>query len=101
MTGTNFPTSSYTASVIYKGVESNSATIDSATGITATFTQGVPVSSTAVTPIIRFTPTSRRMLSTTTANYLEASNAVTVANAVAVTASTTGLECSFQGGCNY
>ena len=101
MTGTNFPTVGYTASVIYKGITSDSATIDSATSITGTFTNGVPVSTTGSTPTIRFTPTSRRMLSATTANYLEAAGTAELMNIVSVTSSTTGLECSFQGGCTY
>ena len=99
--GTDFPTSGYTVSVIIKGVTSTSATIASATSISATFASGVPVTASAATPTVRFTPTSRRMLSTATANYLEAAGSVTVTNAVTVSASTSGLECSFQGGCTY
>jgi len=98
--GTNFPTSGYTCSVIFKGVTSTSATISSATGVTATFAQGVPVTTAEATAIIRFTPTSRRMLSGTE-NFIEASTTVKLANAASVTASTSGLECSFQGGCKY
>ena len=98
--GTDFPTSGYTVTVTIKDVQSTSASITSGTAITATFANGVPVSATAATPIIRFSPTSRRMLSGT-ANFLQAAGAATVTNAVSVTASSTGLECSFQGGCAY
>jgi len=101
VTGTGFPTSGYTCSIIFKGVESSSATISSATAITATFSKGVPLSSAAADPIIRFTPSSRRMLGAG-ANFLEAAiGAVKLTNAVSVTASTTGLQCSYQGGCSY
>lgn len=36
-----------------------------------------------------------------TENFIEASTTVKLANAASVTASTSGLECSFQGGCKY
>ena len=101
VTGTSFPISGYTASVIFKGVESNSATIDSATGITATFTKGVPVSKDPAAPTVKFTPSSRRMLSGS-ANFIQATGAnVKLTSAPKVTASTSSLECSFQGGCTY
>ena len=49
---------------------------------------------------MRFTPSNRRMLSAT-ANFLDASSSATLTNAVSVSASTSGLECSFNGGCTY
>jgi hypothetical protein len=67
--GTGFPTSGYTGSVVHKGVESTSAVIDSALKVTATFAKGVPVTANAAAPIVKFAPSSRRMLSTS-ANYL-------------------------------
>ena len=98
VTGTAFPTSDYTASVIFKGVESNSATIDSATKITATFTKGVPVSKDPAAPLVKFTPSSRRMLSASvTSNFIQAAGAadVKLTSAPSVSGSTSGLECSF------
>ena len=102
VTGTSFPISGYTASVIFKGVESNSASIASATKITATFLKGVPVSKDPAAPTVKFTPTSRRMLSGS-ANFIQAAAGadVKLTSAPSVSASTTGLECSFQGGCSY
>ena len=96
VTGSSFPLSGYTASVVFKGVESSSATIDSATKVTATFTGGVPVSKDPTAPVVKFTPSSRRMLSGA-ANYLQAAGAadVKLTSAPTVTASTKGLECSF------
>ena len=58
ITGTAFLTSGYDAIVLFKGVESTSAVIDSDTSITATFANGVPVSATAASPSIRFVQTS-------------------------------------------
>ena len=55
--GTNFPTSDYDAVVIILGVESTSAVITDATSITATFDNGIPVSSTSAVPSLRFVPT--------------------------------------------
>lgn len=98
--GTDFPISGYTASVIFKGVESSSATVNSATSITATFTNGVPLSKEAAAPVVKFTPSSRRMLSGNV-NFLQAAGTATLTSAVTVSASSTGVECSFQGGCNY
>lgn len=93
--GTSFPTSGYTGSVVFKGVESTSAVIDSATKVTATFAKGVPVSKDPAAPIVKFAPSSRRMLSGS-ANFLQAvAGSVKLTSAPKVTASTTGLECSF------
>lgn len=55
ITGTDFDVA-LDAVVIYKGIESDSATIDSATTITATFTSGVPVSSAASSISVSFVP---------------------------------------------
>ena len=98
--GTNFPTSGYTASVTFKGVESTSATITDATTITATFVNGVPFSAVAAATTIRFAPSSRRMLSSDS-NFLQAAGTGMITNAVVVSASTSDLSCSFQGGCTY
>ena len=58
ITGTDFPTSGYDAIVVFKGVESTSAVIDSATSITVTFANGVPLSADADSPSVRFVPTT-------------------------------------------
>lgn len=66
--GTNFPTSGKDAVVIMSGVTSTSCVINSATSITATFANGVPVTATGATPSVRFVPTTggRRRLTTVT-----------------------------------
>ena len=105
VTGTGFPTSGHSAVVVISNVQSSAAIINSSTSITATFDSGVPVVSGAVVPTIKFVPSagSRRLADITdqddqTIAYL--SN-VSFTNAVSVTDSTTGLSCSFQGGCVY
>lgn len=55
ITGTAFD-NTLDAVVVYKGVESDSATIDSATTITATYTNGIPVSSAAGSISVSFIP---------------------------------------------
>lgn len=108
--GTNFPTSDYDAVVIILGVESSSATINDDTSITATFDHGIPVSSTTAVPSLRFLPTSttssrrRRLIALTDSDeQLIAFQAteISITNALSVTDSTSGLSCSFQGGCSY
>ena len=54
--GTDFPTSDYDVIVVFKGVESDSAVINSDTSVTATFDNGIPVSETADSPSVRFVP---------------------------------------------
>lgn len=106
ITGTGFDTA-LDAVVVFKGVESDSAVITDATSITATFTAGVPVTSAASTISVSFVPKpagGRRMLSLADSNsQLVAAQAtpVEIENTLSVTASTTGLSCSFQGGCPY
>ena len=106
ITGTSFPTSDYDVIVLFKGVESSSATIDSDTSITATFSTGIPISDVASAPSVRFVPTSggrRRLMSLVDADLqlIAIPSDVTVSNTLSVTDSTSGLSCSFQGGCSY
>lgn len=60
ITGSGFLTSGYDVIVVYKGVESSSAVIDSDTSVTATFDNGVPVSAVEAAPSVRFVPSSSR-----------------------------------------
>lgn len=93
MTGTDFDISGFTASVEFAGVIADSVTIDSATQATATFTWGVPIGTGS--PLITFdsdTETYSKFWSNGESEYT---------NALAVTDSTSGLECSFAGGCTY
>lgn len=102
--GTNFDIT-LSAVVVYKGIESDSAVINSDTSITATFTSGVPVTSAPAAISVSFIPTSRRRmlsLADETSQLVAAqASAVTLDNTLSVTDSTTGLSCSFQGGCPY
>ena len=71
VTGLNFPTSGFDAVVIILGVESDSAVINSDTSITATFSSGVPASSTEIAPSLRLVPTTggrRRLVALTDAD---------------------------------
>ena len=101
LTGTAFPTSEYDVIVLYKGVESSSAVIDSDTSITATFSNGIPISAIAASPSVRFVPietsTRRRLMSLVDADLqlIAIPSDVTVSNTLSVTDSTDGLSCSF------
>ena len=103
--GTAFPTSEYDVIVVFKGVESSSAVIESDTVITATFDNGVPVSDSEAAPSVRFVPSSsrRRLMSLSDADLqlIALPQDITVSNSLSVTDSTSGLSCSFQGGCSY
>ena len=105
ITGTAFPTSDYDVIVLYKDVESSSAVIDSDTSITATFGNGIPISEIAAAPSVRFVPTSdrRRLMALVDADLqlIALPMDITVENTLSVTDSTSGLSCSFQGGCSY
>lgn len=93
MTGTDFDISGFTASVEFAGVTADSVTIDSATQATATFTWGVPIGTGS--PLITFdsdTETYSKFWSNGESEYT---------NALAATDSTSGLTCSFAGGCTY
>lgn len=101
VTGTSFPTSDFEAVVIVLGVESDSAVINSDTSITATFTAGVPVSSLAFTPSLRFVPDSsggrRRLVALTDADEQQIAfqDAISIENSLSVTDSQSDLSCSF------
>lgn len=104
--GTDFPTSDYDVIVLFKGVESDSAVINSDVSITATFNNGIPVSETAESPSVRFVPSDsrRRLVSLSDAGMQLLgwiNGDVTIQNTLSVTDSTSGLSCSFQGGCAY
>lgn len=107
--GTGFPTSDYDVIVLFKGVESDSAVINSDTSITATFNNGIPVSESAESPSIRFVPAEdggrRQLISLRDAGIQLigwiSGDSTTIQNTLSVTDSTSGLSCSFQGGCSY
>lgn len=91
-TGTNYDISGYTATAIFGGIAADSIVVDSASQVTATFTKGVPVVSADTAPVLTFTNGALEYYSATSSN---------LANTISVTASTSGLTCSFAGGCTY
>lgn len=95
VTGSGFFTSAYTAVVVISNVESSTAVINSATSVTATFTNGIPVGASAMVPTLKFVP------STGNALMVAYVTGVSLTNALSVTASSSAVSCSFQGGCAY
>lgn len=94
-TGTVFDFSGdYTPKAEFVGIQADTVTLVSATSVTAVFTLGVPISVNATIPILSFLKTS----STEEIFALTSSN---LTNALSVTATTSGLTCSFAGGCEY
>lgn len=90
LTGTNFFTSGYTAKVRYAGVYADSVSIDSATGVVASFTKGVPFQGIAVKPELSFVkPSGETHFASVTA---------TLSN-LPPTLTTAATTCSFAGGC--
>lgn len=58
VTGTTFPTADYNAVVVFNGIESVSAIIDSANQITATFAKNVAAEDKSIQSFVRFVPTA-------------------------------------------
>lgn len=101
ISGSAFITSDHDAIVLYKGVESSSTVINSDSSITATFNNGIPVSDAGAAPSVRFVPAGTANLSNASLQLVALGSDVTVTNTLTVTDSTSGLSCSFQGGCSY
>ena len=93
--GSDFPTADYDAVATFHGVESSSTVSDSASTVTATFDLGVPISDTGVAPVLRFDHQSLNE------QLVAINGGVTLTNAMSISDSTSGLSCSFQGGCAY
>jgi len=102
-TGQNFFTSGYTPKAQFNGVDADEVTIDSVTTVTAKWNKGVPTTGAATAPKLWFVKASRRLLAASDDSPLQhyATNAATLENPLEITASTSGLSCSFAGGCNY
>ncbi len=106
ITGSAFPTSDYDAIVVFMGVESSSAVINDDSSIVATFSNGIPLTAAgSEAPSIRFVPSSerRRLISLVDASMqlIASITGITLDNKLALSDSTSGLSCSFQGGCPY
>jgi hypothetical protein len=87
-TGTNFPTTTYTANTTYCGIYADTTTVDSATQVTAVWTLGIPPCGT-LKPVLTFSTTEL-------IDY--ASNATDVKNDLAIAGSSAGLSVSWSGG---
>lgn len=94
-TGLNFFTSDYSAGATFLGIAADSVAIDSDTQVTATWDKGVPTtSSDSAAPGLWF------LKDGSTETHFAISTAVHT-NALTVASSSSGLECSFAGGCTY
>lgn len=92
-TGTLFPTSGVTCSVIYANTESDSCTISSASEVVADFTYGIALQEIAISPILSFTADDG-----TYKHLAEEDVAAILANPYTASSITTGLTSSFAGG---
>ena len=91
-TGTNLDIADFTATASFYDVAAASVVIDSATQATATFALGVPVVNGDVFPQLVFT---------NGALVYYAPSAAALVSDLSVTASLSGLQCSFAGECTY
>jgi hypothetical protein len=103
-TGKNFFTTGYTGKARFNGIVADELTVKDGTTAVAKWNKGIPVTTAVSVPELWFVKSGgRRMLTTTTESPLEhhATNTLTLENPLKITASTSGLSCSFAGGCNY
>lgn len=98
LTGSGFSSlSGWTPSASFRGVVSDSGSILSDTEVTVTFDNGVPITDSAATVSLRFE-------NSVNGNLMVAYQVTAVeiaSNALSVSGSSSGLTCSFQGGCAY
>jgi len=90
--GSDFYTSGYLANASYGGATADQVTIDSATQVTATWTYGLPPLDLDTVPELWFNQTG-----TSVRHYAKIST--TLKKTLTVTSATSGLTCSFAGGC--
>ncbi len=92
-TGSNLPT---TATVLgtFNGVTASSGTCDGTTTV-LTFSQGIPVSATAISPTLYFKNSDSSLI------FANPLTPITFANPLTLGSSTANLSCSFAGGCQY
>jgi hypothetical protein len=103
-TGTGLPTSGCLAKASFGGHEATNVVVNGATSATATFAKGVPAVAAAESPKLWFEKTLRRRALATIADTPEthfASNTQTLANPLTVAGSSSGLTCSYAGGCIF
>jgi len=95
--GANFQTSAHTVRASLAGIAADSVVVDSTGQVTATWANGVPLSGEAAAPELFFEDDSTGVI----LQSVEDAAAV-LTNAISVTASSSssGMECSFAGGCD-
>jgi hypothetical protein len=94
-TGTAFDFSGdYAPKAEFVGIQADTVTVVSATSVTAVFTLGVPISINASIPVLSF-------LKSDSTEEIFATTSSDLTNALTVLASSSGLVCSFAGGCEY
>jgi len=92
-TGTDFILTGFKAEAWYAGIKATSVDVTDATSASATWEHGVPLSADAISPILKFVEDTSKI-----EYYSQLTE--TLINAIDITASSTGLTCSFAGGCN-
>jgi hypothetical protein len=95
ISGSSFLTSDHDVIVLYKGVQSTTSVVNSDSSITATFGNGIPVSDVEASPSVHFVPAGTSTLADASLQLIALGSEITVANALSVTDSTSGLSCSF------
>jgi hypothetical protein len=94
ITGANYYTTGYAASVYLAGVKATSVVINSATEVVATFEKGLPPFTGSLSPQLQFQKTD-------SSERHDASGTATVSNSLTISAKSTGMTCSFNGGCPF
>ena len=95
-TGSNFPTSGHNTKALFSGVQADSVTVSSPTTAVATWNLGVPITSAATVPELRFeNQTNLGTALIADPNNFSVTNSLTISLSNAAT-----LNCSFAGGCN-
>jgi hypothetical protein len=94
-TGTGFYTSGYTALSSYSGIDADTVTVVSANEVKAVWNLGVPVQAADTKPLLSFKKDADTIL------FASHSETAILKNALSLTGSSTGLTCSFAGGCLY
>ena len=93
ITGSLFPTSGFTCSVLYANVESDTCTINSVSEVVADFINGISISETEITPILGFVDDDISF-----EHLALAGEPAVLANPFTLTSATSGITSSFAGG---
>ena len=96
--GSGFFETGYSPVVQFGGVDADNVTVTSGTQVVAKWIKGVPVVPNATAPIISF----EKQNTTDAMSVVHyAYGQINIANALEITAATTDLACSFNGGCKF